>query len=58
MAGVAFGLHDEFHAEVVEQLYRAALRDLGRDAYARVIPGGLTEQDGESLAGALARDHG
>jgi DNA-binding LacI/PurR family transcriptional regulator len=23
MVGVAFGLHDEFHAEVVEQLYQA-----------------------------------
>jgi DNA-binding LacI/PurR family transcriptional regulator len=33
--------------------YRAALRDLGRDAYARVIPGGLTEQDGERAAAQL-----
>ena len=33
--------------------YRAAMRDLGLDAYARVIPGGLTEQDGERAADRL-----
>jgi DNA-binding LacI/PurR family transcriptional regulator len=33
--------------------YRAAMRDLGLDAYARVIPGGLTEQDGERAAAQL-----
>jgi DNA-binding LacI/PurR family transcriptional regulator len=33
--------------------YRAAMRDLGLDAYARVIPGGLTEQDGEHAAAPL-----
>jgi DNA-binding LacI/PurR family transcriptional regulator len=33
--------------------YAAALRGLGLDAYARVIPGGLTEQDGERAAAEL-----
>lgn len=33
--------------------YRAALRDLGLDGYSRVIPGGLTEQDGERAAAQL-----
>jgi DNA-binding LacI/PurR family transcriptional regulator len=33
--------------------YSAAMRDLGLDAYARVIPGGLTEQDGERAAAQL-----
>jgi DNA-binding LacI/PurR family transcriptional regulator len=33
--------------------YRAAMRDLGLDAYARVIPGGLAEQDGERAAAQL-----
>jgi DNA-binding LacI/PurR family transcriptional regulator len=33
--------------------YSAAMRDLGLDAYARVIPGGLTEQDGERAAARL-----
>jgi DNA-binding LacI/PurR family transcriptional regulator len=33
--------------------YSAAMRDLGLAAYARVIPGGLTEQDGERAADLL-----
>jgi DNA-binding LacI/PurR family transcriptional regulator len=33
--------------------YHAALRGLGLDAYAQVIPGGLTEQDGERAAAQL-----
>jgi DNA-binding LacI/PurR family transcriptional regulator len=33
--------------------YSAAMRDLGLDAYVRVIPGGLTEQDGERAAARL-----
>jgi DNA-binding LacI/PurR family transcriptional regulator len=33
--------------------YSAAMRDLGREACARVIPGGLTEQDGERAAAQL-----
>jgi DNA-binding LacI/PurR family transcriptional regulator len=33
--------------------YRAAMRHLGLDAHARVVPGGLTEQDGERAVGQL-----
>ncbi len=33
--------------------YRASMRDLGLDAHARVVPGGLTEQHGERAAARL-----
>ena len=33
--------------------YRAAMRDLGLDAGASVVPGGLTEEDGERVAAEL-----
>jgi DNA-binding LacI/PurR family transcriptional regulator len=36
--------------------YRAAMRDLGLESHTRLVPGGLTEEDGEQAAAQLFAD--